>query len=129
MLSREGHLEAAMHVVAHVGYRYNSRLVYDPRYPVIGHSVLKESDCSEFYRDAKESIPVNSPEPHGKVVDIFIFGDRNHAGDKVSCRSRGVFLINVNTALMQWFSKKQSTVGTEFVAMKKGIDDLRGLKY
>ena len=45
-----------------------------------------------------------------------------------------LFLIHVNTALVQWFSKKQSTVessvfGTEFVAMKQGIDALRGLRY
>ena len=40
----------------------------------------------------------------------------------------------MNTALVQWFSKKQSTVETsvldaEFVAMKHCIDVLRGLKY
>ena len=29
-LPREGPLEAAVHVMAHVGQRYNSRLVYDP---------------------------------------------------------------------------------------------------
>ena len=37
------------------------------------------------------------------------------------------------TALVQWFSKKQCTVettvfGAEFVAMKQGIDVLRGLR-
>ena len=40
----------------------------------------------------------------------------------------------MNIALVQWFSKKQSTVetsvfGAEFVAMKHGIDALRGLWY
>ena len=40
----------------------------------------------------------------------------------------------VNIALVQWFSKKQSTVetsvfGAEFVAVKQGIDALRGLRY
>ena len=63
-----------------------------------------------------------------------MFVDSDHAGDKVSCRSRSGFLIYMNTALVQWFSKKQSTVetsvfGTEFVAMKQGIDALRGLRY
>ena len=43
-------------------------------------------------------------------------------------------MIYVNTALVQWLSKKQSTVETsvfctEFVAMKQGIDALRGLRY
>ena len=39
-LLREGHLGAAVHVMAHVGQRYNSRLVYDPSYPEIDHSVF-----------------------------------------------------------------------------------------
>ena len=44
------------------------------------------------------------------------------------------FLIYVNTALVQGFSKKQSTVetsvfGAEFVAMKQGINALQGLRY
>ena len=52
-----------------------------------------------------------------------MFVDSDHAGDKVSCRSRSGFLIYLNTALVQWFSKKQSPVETsvfsaEFVTMK-----------
>ena len=44
------------------------------------------------------------------------------------------FLIYVKTALVQWFSKEQSTVETsvfcsEYVTMKQGIDALRGLRY
>ena len=62
-----------------------------------------------------------------------MFMDSDHAGDKVSHRSRSGFLIHVNTALVQWFSKKQSTVeisvvGAQFVAMKQGIDALQGLR-
>ena len=63
-----------------------------------------------------------------------MFVDSDHAGDKTSHRSRSGFLMYVNTALVQWFSKKQSTVeksvyGAEFVTMKQGIDALRGLRY
>ena len=63
-----------------------------------------------------------------------MFVDRYHAEDKTSCRSRSNFLIYLNTALVQWLSKKQCTVetsvcGTEFVTMKQGIDALRGLRY
>ena len=61
-LPREGHLEAVVHVMAHVGQKYNSRLVYDRLYPEIDHSVFKECDWSEFYIDAKEAILVNAPE-------------------------------------------------------------------
>ena len=63
-----------------------------------------------------------------------MFVDSDHAGDKVSCRSRSGFLIYVNTALVRWFLKKQSTedtsvFGDEFIAMKQGIDALRSLRY
>ena len=58
-----------------------------------------------------------------------MFADNNHAGDKVSCRSRSDFLMHANTALVQWFSKKPPTVetsvfGAEFVTMKRSIDAL-----
>ena len=58
-----------------------------------------------------------------------MFVDSDHAGDKVSHRSRSVILIYVNTTLMQCFLKKQSTVeasvfGAEFVAIKQGINAL-----
>ena len=60
-LPREGHIDAAVHAMAHVGQKYNSRLVYDPLYPEIDYSVFKKCVWSEFYRDAKESIPMNAP--------------------------------------------------------------------
>ena len=60
-----------------------------------------------------------------------MFVDIYYVGDKVPCISRCGYLINMNTALVQWFSKKQSTVetsvfGAEFVAIMQGIDALRG---
>ena len=83
---------------------------------------------------SKEDIPLNAPDPRSKEVDIGMFVGNNYAGDNISCRSRRVFLIYVNTTLVQWFSKKHSRVHTsvfciEFVTMKQVIDDLRGLRY
>ena len=48
-LPKEGHLIAAVHVMAYVGQKYSSRLVYDPSYPDIDHHVFKKCDRSEFY--------------------------------------------------------------------------------
>ena len=44
------------------------------------------------------------------------------------------FIIYINDAPIIWFSKKQATVessvfGTEFVALKQGMETLRGLHY
>ncbi len=63
-----------------------------------------------------------------------MFVDSNHVGDKQTrCSHRG-FLIYVNTAIVDWYSKQQTTIetevfGTEFVTMKLGVDKLRGLRY
>ena len=43
-LPRKEHLEAAAHVMVHIGQRYSSRLVYDPSYSEIDHSVFRECD-------------------------------------------------------------------------------------
>ena len=64
-------------------------------------------------------------------VDPCMFVDSDHAGVKVSGRSRSGCMIYVNITLIQWLSKKQSTVetsvfGDEFVTMKQGIDTLKG---
>ena len=86
-LPREGHLEAAMHVMVHVDQRYNSRSVHDYSYTVIDHRVLENYDWSEFYNDTKETVHANTPEPQGKEVDITMFVNSDHTGDEVFCRS------------------------------------------
>ena len=63
-----------------------------------------------------------------------MFVDSDHAGDKLTRRSRTGFMIFMNMALINFVSKKQSTVetavfGAEFVAMKHGVETLRGIRY
>ena len=41
-----------------------------------------------FYGDVKDAIPPNAPDPRGKKVDLRIFVDSDHAGDKITRRSR-----------------------------------------
>ena len=74
------------------------------------------------------------PPPLGKELDIRMMVDSEHAGDKWTRRSRTGFLIYCNMALIIWLSKRQPTIetsvfGAEFVAMKHGIETLRGLRY
>ena len=82
----------------------------------------------------EEALPPNAPKPLGKHVNLRMFVDSDHAGDKADRRSRTGFLIYMNLALIQWYSKKQATVegavfGAEFVAMKTGMEILRGVRY
>ena len=69
------------------------------------------------------ALPMNAPEPRSSKVDIYMFVDSNNTWDEVPCRSRGDFLIYLNIALFQWFSKKPSAVeisvfGANVVDMK-----------
>ena len=69
-----------------------------------------------------EAIPPNAPLPRGKEVDLCMFVDSNHLGNNQTRRSRTWFMIHMNMSLINWYSKKQSTIktsefGAEFVAM------------
>ena len=63
-----------------------------------------------------------------------MYADSNHAGEKRTRWLRTGFFVLINSALIQWLSKKQATIetlvfGAEFVAMKLGMESLRGLRY
>ena len=95
---------------------------------------FKECDWRDFYGEVKEAIPPNAPVPRGKEIDLRLFVDSDHAGDKLTRRSRTGFLIYLNQALIAWYSKRQPTVessvfGAEFVALKNGMEAIRGLRY
>ena len=81
-----------------------------------------------------EAIPPNAPDPRGKSVDLRMWVDSDHTGDKMTRRSHTGYFIFLNTALIDWLSKKQATIegsvfGAEFVAMKTGVEALRGIRY
>ena len=133
-MPREGHLDAIFHLFNYLEKRHNARIVFDPCYPTIDMTSFKECDWSSFYGNVQEAIPPNAPEPRGKDVDLRMFVDSDHAGDKRTRRSRTGFIIFLNMAPIVWFSKKQATIetsvfGAEFVAMKQGMECLRGLRY
>jgi len=129
---REGHLEAALHVMDYLKQKHNSRLIFDPTYPNIDMSSFPTYDWTEFY--VQEAIPHVMPKPLGKDLDVRMFCDSDHAGEKRTRHSCTGFVIFCNVALIDWISKKQATIetsvfGAEFVAMKHGIQKLRGLQY
>ena len=132
-LPREGHMFAAFRVFAYLDKHHNSRLVFDPRIPSDDPRPTI-SDWTQFYGNVEEAIPSNAPAPRGKAVTLRCFVDSDHAGDHITRRSRTGYIICVNSAPIQWYTKKQSTVesstfGAEFIAMKTAVEALRGLRY
>jgi hypothetical protein len=134
-MPREGHLDAVFHLFNYLEKRHNARIAFDPTYPTINMTSYKtECDWKAFSGDAREAVPPNAPTPRGKDVDLRMFADSDHAGDKRTRRSRTGFIIFLNMAPIVWFSKKQATIktsvfGAEFVATKQGMECLRGLRY
>ena len=96
--------------------RHNSRLAFDPSYPDTDHINFQVVIGQISMRvQWKLSHPM--------------FIDSNHAGDKWTRISRTRFMVFMNTSLINWCPKEQSTietlvVGSEYVAMKVGIKTL-----
>lgn len=130
---RIGHLMKAFEVFNYLHNRPQRKIVFDAR-PVNITRNAAEHEWTEFYRDAKEAIPSNRPEPRGKAVNITCFVDADHAGNSVTRRSHTGFVIYVNGAPIIWYSKRQNTVeastfGSEFNAMRIALEAIESLRY
>ena len=133
-MPRLGHLYAVLRIFAYLRRKHNGRLIFDPTPPKINTDKFTVHDWSKFYGEIKEAIPPNAPEPLGNSVMITGYVDADHAGDKVTRRSRTGYLIFVQSALIQFLSKKQGSVegatfGSEFMAAKAFAEANRGLRY
>ena len=73
--------------------KYNSRMEFDPIHPEINKSSFKECERKEFYVDGEEAIPSTPPKPRGKYVDLRLYVDSDHAGEKRTIRSRSGFFL------------------------------------
>jgi histone deacetylase 1/2 len=134
-MPRKGHMEAVLHIMGYLKLHSNSRLMFDPLKPDVSNDGFVEyHEWGREYEEAEELLPPDAPKPLGEPVLLRMFVDSDHAGDKVSRRSRSGFVITLNHGVIDWLSKKQSTVessvfGAEFCAMKHGIENLRGIRY
>ena len=133
--TREGHFGCALHMMRYLKWKHNYRLFFDPTYPDIDFETFNYgAEWKTLYGDVTEVIPPNAPDQSRKSVDLRMWVDGDHAGEKMTRRSRTGYLIFLNTALIDWLSKKQATIegsvfGAEFVAMKTGVEALRGIRY
>ena len=128
-MPRQGSLEAALHIMSYLKLRHNFRLAFYPFYPNIDHSNFWECDCTDFYEGTVEAISPNAPLQRGEGVDLSMFIDSNHAGDKWTRRSMIRFMIYMNMSLIDWNSKIQSIMetlvfGREVVVMMVRIKTL-----
>ena len=136
-MPREGHLEQLFHIFSYLSKYHNTELVFDPSDPVIDESKYQRRDwtSSEFgHLQGKRTFPPNAPAPRGLGFTIRAKVDADHGADTVTRRSRTGFLVYINSALVYFMSKKQTSVetssfGSEFTAMKQCCEYLKGLRY
>jgi hypothetical protein len=136
-MPRQGHLKQVLHIFGHLKRHHNAELVFDPTLPAIDEDEFKVRDwaTSEFgHIQGQEELPPNAPQPRGFGFVMRARVDADHASDTVSRRSRTGFVVYLNSALVYWLSKKQTSVesssfGSEFVAMKQLCEYVRGLRY
>ena len=72
------------------------------------------------------------PEPLLKEVVMCFFVDANHAGEKLTRRSRSILIISLQMAPIYYCLKRQNTVetstfGSECMDMKLACEYIRGL--
>ena len=73
--------------------------MFDSGRPQISARRFKKYDWQDFYREAKEDIPHDMPDPLGLPVDTSVFVDSDHGGNKINRKSRTSILIFINKAL------------------------------
>ena len=136
-LPREGHWDQVFQIFAYLKKYHNAELIYNLSDPVVNEHEFKQRDwtASEFgHLQGVEVVPLNLPEPQGMGFVMRAKVDVDHAADTVTRRSMTGFLVYLNSGLVYWWSKKQtsmesSSFGSEFIAMKQCCKYIRGLRY
>ena len=138
---RIGHLHQALHVFHYLSKHHTSWIPMDPQKVDLEYKGLyslspdeKRRKMRSIYQDAVDETPANAPEPCGASVQLNVYVDPDHTGDKVTRRSQTRILIFLNMAPINWYSKKQtttesSTFGSEMAVLKIATKKVIGLRY
>ena len=129
-----GHLEQVIHMFGCINLHPKRNIAFDAAHPSIDERRFKKYDWYNFYRGAKEAIPLEFPEPLGKLISTHCFVDADLSGNFISRRSQTGVLIFCNRAPIIWHSKRQnavetSTFGSEMMALKNGVELVKALRY
>ena len=104
---RNGHMEAALHIMMYIRVKHNSRLVLDPNYANIDLAEFNDKvDWHAFYGDVKEAMPPNAPPPLGYDAEFWIYVGSDYAED---C-SWTCFPIFLNMSMIDWVARKRAIV-------------------
>ena len=139
---RIGHLNQAISIFGYLEKFKDRWLVMDPQRYEIDWIPMDDEPSPEIrakklrkiYIDSEEYyLPHNMPKALGNEVDINVFVDADHAGNKITRRSHTGIDIYCNWSPIIWFSKRQNTVETstfssEIIALKIAVELVEGLR-
>ena len=139
---RKGHLLQALNIFRYLkGVKRNWLVLDTERFEVSWVPMKEEPHPKEralamkkIYPDAVKEEPLGAPEPLGEPVSLTIFTDADHAGDKLTRRSHTGTILMINSAIINWYSKKQnvvetSTFGAELIALRTALEMTEALVY
>ena len=132
---REGHLERTKKILGYLKKYTKRGYIIDPRDPILNvkyNTIIP--DFGNQYSDFKEEVDPRIPEPLMKELSLNIFVDANHGHDKVTGRSISGIISFVGRTPIYWSAKRQSSVqtttfGSEFIALKKAVEEAITLRY
>jgi len=84
-----------------------------------------------MYSNSTDELPPEMPKPLGKEVNINVFVDADHAGNKKTRRSHTGIIVYINMAPIIWYSKQQTTVKTsnfsfDLIALRIATEMIEG---
>ena len=131
-MPRMGHFHATLHIFSYLQANMDWELAMDSRQK--SWTEIPQQNWKEFYPWATDELPSDMPTPLGIAVQLLMFVDASHASNVVTRQSRTGVIIFVNSAPVIWYSKKQNSIetssfGSEFMALKTGVELLEGLRY
>lgn len=106
-LPRVSHLQQVYHIFGYLKKSPRRRSFFDLDYPRILEGRFQKFDWVDFYKGAKEDIPINALQALGCEVDVHCFVDASHACDKVTRRSQSGILIFTNKAPIILFQEAE----------------------
>jgi hypothetical protein len=131
---RQGHLDRCKRIYGYLSKMRNAAIRVRTEEPDYSDIPRKTYDWEHsIYAGAEEMIPEDLPTPLGKPVVLTTFVDANLYHDMVTGRSVTGILHLLNKTVIDWYSKKQSTVetatyGSEFVAGRTAMEQIIDLR-
>ena len=107
-----GSLEQVIHMFGYRKLNSKRNIEFDAAHPSIDEHRFKKYDWYDFYRGAKEAIPLDCPEPLGNLISTHCFVDAKLSGNLISRRIQTGVLMFCNWAPIIWHSKRHNAVET-----------------